>query len=972
MQKYFISMMVPGMAFNGESLDHQSLGGSETAGLQMAFALARLKHSVRLFCNCQSVHVKDGVQFIPVDMWGMAFQSAPTDIAIVQRTPEPFMTPGLSKLNILWAHDLPSARLADRFRGGMWNIDNVFVLSEFMRARYEKVVQLNKQELFVTRNGIDLSLRPNEPVTRDLKQLVYSARPERGLDVLLDKIFPELLKRDHEYKLTIYGYDNPVDHMRDFYAACHQRIDALPNCNFGGTLNKRDLYKAYSGAGVYVYPTPSPTAPEFAEISCISIMEAQMCGLPVVTTDVGALPETLHGEAGRIVAYEPVLGWSDNTIGDFCGQIEGLQDASKWEHSSLAGQKHAASLSWDAVAEEWTERFTQELVRFNDDPVRLAHHLYRRSDIFAAKAALEGAEGEAAYDLRDTIARDYAFAESHEALVAHYTEYGKTTDAHLTKQLDLGNINQDLIDNNQEQRFHRVADVIEANPGISSVYDHGCGHGWSTMYLANRFAKTGRKMLWKGVDIDPGAIIWAKKIKDKFADDPVGVTFATKSGNKIYDAAICMDVLEHCIDPVAELQKVESRVKKDGLVIITVPFGPSEYGTNNWVNFKNHLWEFDSHDINDMLEKKTGLTVSVCPDHPNAATGEPVGFHLIVYKADHEPIGAIDMDRKLRLQRPRNTLSVNIVAGPGAEKTLEWCLSSVGGIADEIIIADTGMNPLALAIADTHPNVTIIPGSNPLEHGFETPRNEALAASSMDFVLWIDTDERLLMPSALTKYLRSNRWNGYSLRQNHFTVDGDLKVDLPVRLFRRNGKMRFFGMIHEHPEEGLNEGPGHIVVTSDIHIAHVGYLDEPTRRERFARNTPLMIKDREKYPDRLLQKFFIMRDDVLMARYLAEANGGRLTAEAHGMLQEVKDLYRKHFAGGCKYMGVEPMPYYTEALAMLGEGVEVTFDVSAQRDGIGDQLNGGTRMRFATLDEAKVELSNRLEQKIEPLMKEHW
>ena len=57
---------------------------------------------------------------------------------------------------------------------------------------------------------------------------------------------------------------------------------------------------------------------------------------------------------------------------------------------------------------------------------------------------------------------------------------------------------------------------------------------------------------------------------------------------------------------------------------------------------------------------------------------------------------------------------------------------------------------------------------------------------------------------------------------------------------------------------------------------------------------------------------------------------------------------------------------------MLGEGVEVTFDVSAQRDGIGDQLNGGTRMRFATLDEAKVELSNRLEQKIEPLMKEHW
>jgi hypothetical protein len=433
-----------------------------------------------------------------------------------------------------------------------------------------------------------------------------------------------------------------------------------------------------------------------------------------------------------------------------------------------------------------------------------------------------------------------------------------------------------------------------------------------------------------------------------------------------------MDVLEHCVDPVAELQKVESRCKPGGLVILTVPFGPSEYGTNNWHNFKNHLWDFDSHDINDMLQDKEGLTVNVCPDHSNALTGDPVGFNLIVYKADHKPIGQIDMERKLRVQRPRNTLSVNIVAGPGSEKTLEWCLQSVDGIADEIIIGDTGMNTLAHAIADTHPNVTIIDASDPKLEGFETPRNQLLDQSNMDFVLWIDTDERLLSPPSLCKYLRSNRWNGYSLRQNHFTVDSDMKVDLPVRLFRTDVGMRFYGMIHEHPELGINEGPGMIVVTGDVNIAHVGYLDEATRRDRFARNKPLMDRDREVYPTRILQKFFVMRDNVLLARFLAEQNGGRVTAEAHALLQEVKDLFREHFLGGCKYMGVDPMPHYSDALAMLGEGVEVSFDIAASRDGIGDQLNGGTRMRFADLDEAQKEIANRIGQKVEPLMRDYW
>ena len=49
---YHISMLVPGMPFNGDTLDEKSLGGSETAGLSLAREFSRMGHHVCMFANC--------------------------------------------------------------------------------------------------------------------------------------------------------------------------------------------------------------------------------------------------------------------------------------------------------------------------------------------------------------------------------------------------------------------------------------------------------------------------------------------------------------------------------------------------------------------------------------------------------------------------------------------------------------------------------------------------------------------------------------------------------------------------------------------------------------------------------------------------------------------------------------------------------------------------------------------------------
>jgi len=305
----------------------------------------------------------------------------------------------------------------------------------------------------------------------------------------------------------------------------------------------------------------------------------------------------------------------------------------------------------------------------------------------------------------------------------------------------------------------------------------------------------------------------------------------------------------------------------------------------------------------------------------------------------------------------RQTLSVCMIVKE-AQGTLYRCLESVKPIADELIICDTGSTDRTVEIAQEYTDQVY---RIPWEDDFSAARNRSVEKATKDWILWIDADEYLVGAEHLGKYLRDNMYNGYVIRQHHHAIDAQFKPDVPVRLYRNHRGVGFYGCVHEHPETALNQGVTPAVILSDVHIVHDGYVTEEIRRRRFLRNLPLLIKDRQRHPNRRLGLVFLERDYVHLARYDLERTRGQMTEKARRYLERAIEIHREHFRSPDDPLHSYSLPLYQSALELLGEGFELEYAL-ALPEGAGGKLpsaplraglpNGRQRRRF--LDEAEA------------------
>jgi glycosyltransferase involved in cell wall biosynthesis len=181
-------------------------------------------------------------------------------------------------------------------------------------------------------------------------------------------------------------------------------------------------------------------------------------------------------------------------------------------------------------------------------------------------------------------------------------------------------------------------------------------------------------------------------------------------------------------------------------------------------------------------------------------------------------------------------------------KHLDECLKSIVDEVDEIVVVDTGSKDRTCDIASRYGSRLF---SFPWIGDFAAARNYALDQTTGDWILYIDADERLVVPTqgALREAVHREDVVGLSVRFQPRTFFTPYRE---VRLFRRDARIRFKGVIHEtiHPDLQLvMQSDDKTLGASNIEIKHVGYDGEMLGKYR--RNLPLLEEAVKANPERV-------------------------------------------------------------------------------------------------------------------------
>jgi tetratricopeptide (TPR) repeat protein len=179
---------------------------------------------------------------------------------------------------------------------------------------------------------------------------------------------------------------------------------------------------------------------------------------------------------------------------------------------------------------------------------------------------------------------------------------------------------------------------------------------------------------------------------------------------------------------------------------------------------------------------------------------------------------------------------------------IESCLRSLVDTVDEIVIVDTGSRDDTIEIARRFPTQLY---HFPWRDDFSAARNYALARAKGDWILYIDADECLEIPShdVFRAVLADQDKVAWELQ---FYPRVGWTRCYEMRLFRNDPRIRFRGVIHEriHPAvEAVARSDGLTIGSCDVTLRHFGY--EADQSAKNSRNIPLLRKYLADEPDRL-------------------------------------------------------------------------------------------------------------------------
>lgn len=193
----------------------------------------------------------------------------------------------------------------------------IIAVSNFTKWELQKYYDISGRKIRVIHNGVDtkkfqpaqdkckikseLGFNPDDLIILSVGRL-YA---RKGLFTLVDSM-PPIMKRFKNAKFVVSGKGQSDEmHKLITYA---EKVGVKDNLVFTGYYPDKKLPKLYQAADVFAFST-------FYEHHPFAVLEALATGLPVVTTWVGGIPETIEsGKNGFLVEPFNVKQFSDRIL----------------------------------------------------------------------------------------------------------------------------------------------------------------------------------------------------------------------------------------------------------------------------------------------------------------------------------------------------------------------------------------------------------------------------------------------------------------------------------------------------------------------------------------------------------------------------------------------------------------------------------------------------------------------------------
>lgn len=331
--------------YDVETPYNEPLGGSESSICYLAAALAKRGHEVSLFRRIEGNFVKLGVRHLNVN----EISKTELDVLILQNTPD--FGSQLRKIIstktklIFWsqhASNQPAvASLQDLALQEVF--DKIVLISDWQARDYE--VNFGINNAVILRNAISPGFE-NLDGQKTPWSMAYTSTPFRGLS-LLPEIFSLMKEKEKRVILKIFSSMKVYQAEKDEYVGIYEELRKIEEVEYVGSLSQRDLAAQMKDIAILAYPNTFP------ETSCIAVMEAMAAGCQIVTSNLGALPETTAG-FGRLVDITNKNQYVDDFVRELLRPIDQRKIS---EQVKFVNENY----TWKVIALEW-ERMLQNCV----------------------------------------------------------------------------------------------------------------------------------------------------------------------------------------------------------------------------------------------------------------------------------------------------------------------------------------------------------------------------------------------------------------------------------------------------------------------------------------------------------------------------------------------------------------------------------------------------------------------------------